>query len=346
MLSHNSVTVDGTEPAATDAVTTRHGFFPAVKFVSANTRKVYPGVDQTRALFLTDDYLLDVTHLDALDGKPHEYLWLAHTLGRLAKGEGKWSDPRKLDGLLAPFDTARTLETPAGAPWRLRAEQVRCVPADRAVLPQSWYDRRVGVTLSMLPAAGTTVRAADTPTADTPDKAPDPQREPQEYEAGGVSVIVARTAPRTTFAAVSVPTCRGHEKSLARFDRLSEGDDHLAVAVEVRARPDAEDAKDAKEGKGADGAKAAPAPAHTDLLLLQWGESRDPVTVEAAGGRVTFAGYCLVRLHPDRVEAWGDLRHLAVRTARPPTGLTLNGRSTRTEISDGLLTFGKPPGGP
>ena len=41
----------------------RHEFSPEVKFLATSASGVYEGVDQTRALLLTHEYLLDIFHV-------------------------------------------------------------------------------------------------------------------------------------------------------------------------------------------------------------------------------------------------------------------------------------------
>jgi hypothetical protein len=49
----------------------RHEFSPEVKFLVSSADGVFEGVDQTRALLLTKEYLLDVVH--ATSPVPHTY---------------------------------------------------------------------------------------------------------------------------------------------------------------------------------------------------------------------------------------------------------------------------------
>jgi len=74
------------EPGFTDECRTRHDFSEEVKFVAARTQKRYPGVDETRALMLTREYLVDV--FTARDDQQHLYVWLVHTYGKLGGARG------------------------------------------------------------------------------------------------------------------------------------------------------------------------------------------------------------------------------------------------------------------
>src|SRR5205807_5256632 len=57
----------------------RHAFSPEVKFLATSADTVYDGVEQTRALFLTREYLLDL--FQAKSAVPHTYDYLLHSFG-------------------------------------------------------------------------------------------------------------------------------------------------------------------------------------------------------------------------------------------------------------------------
>ncbi len=77
-VSHSTMMVDE-EDAADGPFTVRHEFTPDVKFVAASSGSVYDGVDQTRALLLTDRYLLDL--FAAFSKTPRVYDYMLHSMG-------------------------------------------------------------------------------------------------------------------------------------------------------------------------------------------------------------------------------------------------------------------------
>ncbi len=81
-IAHNTVLVDeqDTRNVGTDFISVRHMFTPEVKFLATTGRGVFPGVTQTRALFLTSGYLLDYFHVHSTT--PHDYDYLLHSFGR------------------------------------------------------------------------------------------------------------------------------------------------------------------------------------------------------------------------------------------------------------------------
>jgi hypothetical protein len=313
--SHNSVIVDQREPAATTAFTERHAFFGAVKFLSANTQKVYPGVDQTRALFLTSDYLVDMSRLAAGDGREREYTWLAHALGKEALAAAQYDDRQAMPQWLECFAGGRATDLGPGD-WTLRVDQV-CALSDpsKAALPKVWYDRRVGATLHVLGAPGTTVWIAPTPLADRPGDAPKPEQRPDEFEVGGVSVIASRKATATTFAAVWAPFADGQGEKPLVIKRISEADDHLALSIQL------------------------PGAGPGDVVMIQWGDGRQPVSVPDAQRQMAFVGWAFVRTHDGQVEAYGDLRFID----GPGSRLTLNGRLCAPSVRDGRMAYGAVP---
>jgi len=316
VLSHNGLMIDGREPGFTDAFTTRHGFFPTVKFAAVSTQKVYPGFEQTRALMLTREYLLDFTSVAAADGLDHDYLWLAHAVGVAEAESGRWSEPRKAEGVLAPFGFVRTGAGEGGL--RLRIVQ-RCALKDpaKASLPAAWYARGAGVVVHLLPSVGLTVQLAETPVADRPDAAPSVDERPDEYEVGGTSVLAVRRGPAAVFAAMYEPFDRDAPAGRSLV-RLSEGPDHVAVRIDG--------------GAGA---------AYRDVAMVQWGERVRAIEVADGAERFVLGAYAFVRLSGDRVEAWGDVRGLRVKTGAAEAKLILNDRLTRSGMEDGFLVFGR-----
>src|SRR4029077_13215385 len=76
-VSHNTLIVDEGETRNATPTSIRQEFAPEVKFVATSASGVFEGVDQTRALFLTKEYLLDVFH--ATSKVPHTYDYALHS---------------------------------------------------------------------------------------------------------------------------------------------------------------------------------------------------------------------------------------------------------------------------
>lgn len=337
-MSHCTVIVDGGEPKFTSATQVRHGFDPPVKFVAACSSQVWPGVDLTRALFLTREYLLDVARLAS--DQPHAYHWLVHTLGEAApERPGDWQ---------ASTELAKTLYEPAGdrgkvairgerslaagdKTWSLAALQTCALPdVSKSRVGRAWYDKKIGVRMTMLGEAGTTAYVHQTPDQDPPparkgEPPPGPSKAtglagcPEPNEFGGVTIVAARRAPATAFVVLHEPF-KGGTPRIAELRRIQQTQQGVAVAV---------------EGKAGSGIN--------DRVLLRWGDDADkPLTLSGQGESFTFADRAYVRVGKDRVEASGDLRAMKVRVAGTPQ-LILNGKKRPASVSGGVLTFVAAP---
>ena len=201
--SHCGVTVDYAEPKFTDETRCHLASAGGYRSVAAASERVYPGVALVRGLTLTPRHLADITRLASKE--PHDYTWILHALGRMRADDRPWR-PGKLPGKLTPLRNVRVLRVGA-KPWSVTIDQLCALDeASKAKLPRSWYDRRIGVRVSMLGAAGTTVYVADTPqplvsrregrkkvTVEVPS------------EVGGVTLIVTRRAATTSFISLHEP---------------------------------------------------------------------------------------------------------------------------------------------
>jgi hypothetical protein len=139
-----------------------------------NTLPIAAGVEMERCLALTREYLFDVYRLAS--GEEHTYDWIVHALGSAQpERQEDWKPSESLDATLAAvqeqfvgqfadrfaypmkynFGQQRQLDAPA-AGWSLSAVQT-CTGADPAqtILGPEWYDRKVGVRITMLGEPGT-----------------------------------------------------------------------------------------------------------------------------------------------------------------------------------------------
>jgi hypothetical protein len=327
--SHCGVAVDAMEPKFISAVAVRQGFDAAAKFVAARSDKVYPGVDMTRALLLTREYLLDVSRLSAAE--PHAYRWLVHALGRAVPDDDKAWPPSAT--LAAGFykdavevEGERTFDA-GGSTWAMTALQA-CALADpkQSRVGEEWYARKIGVRMTMLGEAGTTAFIHRTPEREksTQDGKPIAPKEGAKAEPanefGGVTIVASRQSPSTTFVALHEPF-KGGEWRIAELRRIQESPDAVAVAVI------------GKPGTGID-----------DRVMIRLGDEFDkPVTVAGDGESFTFADRAHVRVGKDRVDASGGVTSLKVRVAGS-SKLFLNGREHPAAVSGGFLTFVAAPG--
>ena len=375
-------------PRPTGPGGTRHAFDNLVKFAGVRavpttyarpgpggrtlteTAGLYPWLTTQRCLFLTREYLFDVFHLAG--EKPYTYHWLVHAIGSAAPDPpAAWRETTDLDDELAGPDSVRFADQRrcdvGGRTWALTVVQ-DCygkAPAESR-MGKAWYDRKIGVRVTMLGEEGTKAYVAQTPGTvvlegrreprppqpedryllpkrsrdyDALDKGitkvtipmpgqkpkgpPKPKQPPPApppkvlyvRETGGASVIARRRCPTTTFVVLHEPFAGGTPK-IARFGRIQQTADALAVAVVGESTP------------------------VNDRVLLRLGDhAGQAVTLSGNGETFTFADRAYVRIAADAVRASGDLRAMKVAVPGRPR-LILNGKPREAAVAGGFLTFG------
>lgn len=300
--------------------------------------EIWPGVDLTRALFLTREYLFDVFQLAS--EKPRLYQWHAQAVG-LPQFTAAWQPTDELDARL--YDTnnralARLLAdpiereryrmkavrklAPEGRDWSATILQT-CALADSAqsALGKAWYDRQIGVRIWMLGESGTTVYAGLSPESrSAPGKEPNKgDRSNLPNEVGGTTLMVERRAPATVFVALHEPFERNQPRVVA-LRRLQQTDHGLAVAVD--GQPDSG--------------------IHDRLLFRFWPDYDQPLTLAGEGESFTFADRAFIRISAERVAVSGDLRAMRLKVAGNPA-LLLNGRAAPAKILNGTLHYPASP---
>lgn len=321
ILSHCGVMVDLKEPRFTGATTVRKAFDAQVKFVAARSNQVYPGTDMTRALFLAREYLLDLTRV--VGDRPHTYHWLVHALGEAVPDDpSKWAASEELKKTLygAVGDRGRIdirherRLDPGGDTWSVAALQT-CALDDvsESRAGAAWYEKKVGVRLTMLGEKGTMAYVHRTPEQESRKGAA-----PRPNEFGGVTIVATRKAPSTTFVALHEPFEAGGHR-IAQLRRIRQTDDALAVAVV------------GKPGTGID-----------HRLMMRFGDAvAEPMTLAAGRESFTFTDRAHVRIGKERVEVCGGLRAMKIRVEGKPK-LIINGVEQTATVADGRLIFGRP----
>ncbi len=318
--SHCGVMVDGhvekddwgrtgsLEPAFTDDCTTRQDFGPEVKFVAARTRERYPGVDETRALMLTRDYLLDV--YAGRDDQRHSYVWLVHTFGEVSPDRpGEWGPSNALADLVKELSDVRTLDT-GGRPWSVTVRQVPPKdPPENTPLGEAWWGRKVGVRVHLLGQADAKAHVAPTPRPYGKSGAV------ERTSVDGVTIVSSLRAPGATFVALHEPFEPGPR--VTAFERIAGTPD--AVAVRVVGAP----------GSGID-----------DRLMVRFGdEAGEPVTLAGGGESFTFAGHAFVRVGQGKATVRGDVRAIRLRVGQGRPELLVNGRPVEASRSADFLEW-------
>ena len=168
------------------------------KFVACRAKGIYPGVDQERALVLTDSYLLDVSWLRS--DKPRVYDWHVLSAGKVVSPDA-WQPAT----VQKPVITDQKSLDAGDKPWSVVIHQ------------HDNPDERGGVRVTMLDEAGTTLTQG---------------RPPIGAKGLGVKVMANRTKPATLFVALHEPYEGAAAKApAAKFTRIAQTDGALAVAI-------------------------------------------------------------------------------------------------------------------
>ena len=299
------------EPAFTDECVTRQDFSPEVKFVAARTQKRYRGVDETRVLMLTRQYLLDVS--TARSDKRRSYVWLVHSFGKaLPDRPDQWKASNDLAELVKELSGVRTLKT-GDRPWSVTVRQVQPENTPRdSPLGEKWWARKIGVRVHMLAQDGAKAHVAATPKPRGGRNRPDPIP-----PVDGVTIASSLWGPSATFAALHEPF--EGEARVVSFERIAAADDAVAVRVT------------GEKGSGID-----------DRLMVRVGDrAQQPITLAGGGESFTFAGHAFVRDVGETVVVRGSLSAMVLQVAGSPR-LVLNDKPARATIADGRLTYGNP----
>jgi hypothetical protein len=350
---HAGVVADGLQAQPIGPVPSRHDFQPLVKFIGIRTptlaepyytgrevrssdqtkvpaTEVYPGVGLERCLMLAREYLFDVYRVQG--GREHAYHWLVHAPGEPRPADpAAWKDSQELQNTLFNVPEIRISRErrfdPGPHDWAVDTVQACALgDAGQGRLGRAWYERGIGVRVSMLGEPGTVVYTFRPPqcyTAGSPRVPKEEDRAAAEApaEVGGVSVAVARHCSGTTFVALHEPFEGGCAMPYT-MARIAQEDGAIAVAV---------------TGPAAPGQAAAPV---NDRVLVALGEGAGRVrTLSGLGESFTFADHLFVRVAPDTVEAVGDLRAMKVRVHGAPR-LVLNGQDAEARHFAGYLLYG------
>ncbi|MGD0896780.1 MAG: hypothetical protein ABR915_03020 [Thermoguttaceae bacterium] len=357
---------------------------PRTKATTKQLLEFYPGVKDTeRCLLLTREYLFDVFRM--VSSEPRTYHWLVHAFGKAVPDRPEeWKESKDLPAALASGDEAgiynfrdeRSLAAD-GRTWSLGAVQT-CALEDLSSsrLGQAWYDRRIGVRVTMLGEPGTTAYFAPFP--GTRGERPVKPRGEAVPQLGDEHRLKPRDKQYDT-----------EDQNIRELDVPPAG---AAPAKRDKPKPEKPpeearpklvfDPKRADEMGGVSiiAARRTPATAFVvlhepmekgqwkidvlrrigqtdqalavavvgrgdspvnDRVLLKFGDGTDrPVTLAGDGESFTFADHACVRIAKDAVEAVGDLRAMNLKVEGRPK-LVLNGKEQKAEIAGGTLSFGQ-----
>jgi hypothetical protein len=306
--SHSTVIVDGREPSRRADFTTRHRFASEVKFTAVRSGGVFGDVEQTRALALTREYVLDVFALES--PRPRAYHWLLHTLGHpCPDNPSEWVPSTLLTGALYDLRDVRSFLA-GERPWAVTAVQPpssrlrgATEPGDPRLVAQE-----VGLRVRMLGAPDTVAHYGL-----------GPMRPGEMYRLndgadipGEPTLVAYRQTAATAFVALHEPFDR--MPRVRAFRRIARTTDAVLVAVE-----------------GEDGIN--------DRIALRWGpDAGQPTTLSDLRDSITFTGFAWIRIAADAVRVHGDVAQCRLAVGGKPA-FVLNGEPRPSSGADGLLVY-------
>ena len=316
-IAHNTIVVDGQDSASAAPTAVRHDFSAEVKFLATSASDLFPGVDQTRALMLTREYLLDFFH--AGSEVPHTYDYLLHSFGRPSPANpDSFAEADGLGGRYSAVQDQRTATTDETWAFDLvldeettrkreqeeaRIASERKQPVVKSNFGDEWYRHTAAVRVSMAGEPGTNVT----------------------YGAGpdGLTVLAARRSDVTdsVFVTVHEPFGGDEQPQVTEVSQLTRSKQATIARVQ---------AKD-----------------FTDYGAVGLGpqqEGQIHVLADQADGKTSFAfkDYGYLRVHADgSVTARGGWISFSIPRARGP--VTLNDKQVPARFEDGYLAYGSPP---
>lgn len=201
IVAHNTLTVDEQESRDAEPTAIRHAFTPGLKFLATSASQVFRDVDQTRALFLTDRYLLDI--FSASGKTVHTYDYLLHSFGRPYPGAPKQYHAGKFSARYHQVEQQRQMTT--DGQWQL----------DFRLDAEPASTEAVGVRLTMAGSPKTRVVYGDGP--------------------DHLAALIVRRGriPATTFTALHEPYKSSSHPQVRRVTVLAQSKAAILVCVEA-----------------------------------------------------------------------------------------------------------------
>jgi len=209
---HNTLIVDEQESANAAPTGIRHDFAPEVKFLATSASAVYEGVDQTRALLLTGEYLLDL--FQASSQLRHTYDYVLHSFGKPVPATPERFKPS--DALVRRYWLMKDQQAMAtGEPWSLDFV-IKEEPGSReGSYGKEWFDHQATLRLTMAAEPDTLVSHG--------------------VDVHGVPMLVARRSARdTVFVATHEPVAAPATPQIRAVTKLAETTDAMLVRVDAK----------------------------------------------------------------------------------------------------------------
>jgi len=310
-IAHNTLMVDEGDTRSVPPSAVRHAFTPEVKHLATSATGVFEKVDQTRALLLTREYLLDVFH--AASPTPRVYDYLLHSFGMPRPVNPERFQPSDaLDRRFWLVSDRQAMTT--DEPWALDFVIEEARGSRKGHFGPSWYDHTacVRVTMAAEPKALVTHGISGIELGKQAERSFDPL---------GMLIVRRADVRQTVFTATHEPYANAARPRITAVTQLKRTNSAILVRV------DAEDYTDYAA------VSFGPQPGAPEHVLAA---VEDPKT------RVAFKDYGYVRVRrDDTVVAQGGWTGLSLPAAR--ASLTFNGLPEPATVTDGYMVFGALP---
>ncbi len=310
-IAHNTLMVDEGDTRSVRPSDVRHAFIPEVKYLATSASGVFEKVDQTRALLLTREYLLDVFH--AASPTPRTFDYLLHSFGMPRPARPELFKPSTaLDKRFWLVSDRQAMA--ADQSWALDFV-IKVEPGRRkGKYGPEWYDHtaRVRVTMAAEPKTLVTCGISGIELGKQVKRTFDP-----------LGMLIARRSGvrQTVFAATHEPYANEARPQITAVTPVAQSDRAMLVRVAT---------KD-----------------YTDYAAVSFGpQPGAPEHVLAAADdsktRVAFKDYGYLRVGKDgTVVGRGGWTGFSLPSGRGT--LTLNGRPEQAVATGGYLVFGRLP---
>jgi len=314
-VSHNTLIVDEGETQDAELTVLRHEFSPEVKFLASSSDGVFEGVDQTRALLLTKEYLLDVFH--AISPVPHTYDYVLHSFGRVEPERPDAFEPT--NALMKRYwlvDDQKAMIT--HEPWKLDFI-IEEKPGSRGgFYAREWYEHKAKLRLIMAGEPQTLVVHGVW--------GHELARLVSEQQKGAkldqlATVVARRTGKREALFVVCHEPCERDDQPRV-----------MRVAILGRTKTAAVIRVEAKDFTDYTAVTFGPQPEGAEHTLTLTGERPFALAFKNYGyARITNDGSVRLR---------GDWTGLRLAGANGP--VMLNGRAATARVNEDILLFGRP----
>lgn len=315
-VSHNTLIVDEGETHDAELTALRHEFSPEVKFLVSSASGVFENVDQSRGLFLTKEYLLDVFH--AISPVPHTYDYVLHSFGAvMPEKPNAFEATNALMKRYWLVDAQNAMMT--SEPWMMDFVIEEKFGSRSGFYGREWYEHRARLRLRMAGEPRTLVVHGVW--------GDELARLVSEHEKGAkldrlATVVARRTGRRETLFVVCHEPYQGNDQpKVTGAVVLGRTKDTAVIRID-----------------GTD---------FTDYAALAFGPQPEGAehTLSMSGERsvfFAFKNYGYARVSNDgSVVLRGDWTGL--RIPQLHGAVMLNGRAAIATVNEGILSFGRPP---